>query len=1401
MRENRDRLSRLSREERARLVMRLKKRSAADEPDHIQPDPENRYAPFPLTDLQQAYWIGRSGSFQMGQVASHSYLEVEGEYDLPALEAALQKVIARHESLRTIVQPNGQQRVLEETPLYKIETTDVGALTPDAAQAAMDALRRRMSHQVRPSDQWPVFEIHAALLGGRRARLYVSLDALLIDGWSIAVLFREWAQAYREPDKALPDIDLTFRDYVLAERALEETAKFERDQAYWLARIDDLPNGPDLPLAKPPSELAEARFVRRHARLEAEQWTQLRARAKAHGLTPTGILLAAYADVVALWSQNERFLINVPQFNRAPLHPHVNDVIGEAASFSVVAVDMTGNDGFSDRAQRLQRQMWEDLDHSGFSGVKVLREVARSRGQTSGSLAPVIFTAAPQDDDGKDGYATLVAREIGEVVFSVNQTSQVWIDNHISEQDGGLICDWDSVDELFPPNLSADMLGVYFDLLNRLARDDAVWEMDWPSIAATLMPADQRERRDSVNDTAQPVPDHLMQDLFAAQVSAHADKPVVIARDRTLRYGELDQLANRWARRLRDMGVAPGDRVAIVMEKGWEQFVAAFAALKAGGAYVPIDSEQPVERLTYMIENCGAACILSQSWVDARLTWPDGARILLVDKESVDDWDATAIDPERTADDPAFVIYTSGSTGMPKGVVLSHRGVVNALLATNQRFDVGPDDVGFAIAALHHDLSIYDTFGLPAAGGTVVMPDPTGRRDPAHWSELMVAHNVTVWNSVPAMMVMLLEYADSHENAMPTELRLSFLGGDWVPVDVPQRIARHAKKCLLVTTGGPTETTLWNIWNPIEAFDPDWTSIPYGKPIANTRYYIMNEHFVERPDWVVGEMYVAGVGVAHGYLGDPKRSGEKFVLNGWTGERLCRTGDLGRYMPDGNIQFVGRADFQVKINGQRIELGEIEAALAKHPDISTAVVMAIGPAQKARRLAGFVVPQEGKTVVSDDLRNYLMDKVPDYMVPTAFVSLDRLPLTANGKVDRKALSALETEVAKPEAARSTGGASTTAKVAALVGTVMGDDAIDPAANLLSLGANSINMVQIGNEIEKAFGFRPRMDQIFRLQSINAIAAFCDRELGGADSEETKDTGEIGLTNEIREIIASFENIIDPCERDAFKNSQPGIRRDDADRDFVQLVAPEITDELRAYYANHRSNRRFGLQPIPLEQFSSFLACMYPIELNGRPKYLFASPGGLYPTQAYVHVKPARIEGIPGGSYYYHPSKHRLVSLKKGAVVDRGIHVPFVNTPVYDEAAFSIFLVVDLSAIAPSYGERSIFFATLEAGIMSVVLEEAARDAKLGICQMGGVDFDQIRDLFDLQPHHLYMHSLLGGPLFDGPDSQPVIRTSRDEENRTRIANLLERIRQLSPDEARVMVGVLKNEVDRGSEND
>ncbi|MYY07955.1 amino acid adenylation domain-containing protein [Streptomyces sp. SID4919] len=1051
---------------------------------------DERYAPFPLTDTQRAYLLGRGDMFALGNVSTHAYFEFDGDLDLERFATAWRLLVERHDMLRAVMLPDSmEQRVLPDAPPFVPDVVDLRRLSVAAREAELAALRERLSHEVRPADRWPLFGVTVARLRDDLVRVFIGFDGLVCDFASWHVLSGELSLLYTDPGAVLEPLSGSFRAYVLAERALRDGEEYREAEAYWHKRIAELPPPPRLPLAADPGQLARSRFVRREAELPRAEWARLTARARSAGLTPSALLLAVFSEVLAAWSEEARFTVNVPRMNRLPLLPYVERLVGEFASFSLVEVDNRARDTFEERALRIQRRLWEDLSHHQVSGAWMLRELARLHNSMDRARMPVVLTStlAWADPEG-----TALDR-IWTQVHGVSQTPQVFLDVQLDERQGRLVYNWDSVDELFPAGMPEAMFEAFRALLERLAHSG------WRSTGLEVLPPDQRARREAVRGRPRELPAVPAHAAFLRRAAEDPGRTAVVTSAGELGYGRLARRAAGVARLLTDGGHGPGPVVGVLLDKGQEQVVAVFGALLSGAAYLPLDPAMPGARLRAVLADAGVDTVLVRGG-GPHGGLPEGVRAVAVDGELPDVPVPAVEELPQGPGDLLYVLFTSGSTGTPKGVMVEHGGMVNALRETEETFRVGPDDTVLGLTALHHDMSAFDLFGVLGAGGTLVLPDPGAERDPAHWAELLRRHRVTLWNSVPAMLEMMLD--DPGAAGALASLRLAFTGGDWIPPELVRSLAELAPGTRLVSVGGPSETTLWNIWHPVDALDPAVPGVPYGKPIANTAYHLLDERLRDRPDGVTGEMYVSGVGLARGYWRDTERTAAAFLVHPDTGERLYRTGDLGRYLPDGALEFVGRADLQLKVRGQRIEPAEVEAVLALHPGVERAVVTGV-PADGGRRgykaLAAHVLGS-GDGFDPRELRAHLRERLPEHMVPAAFLRVTAFPLTANGKVDRAALTEAAERAARPpdgppQPAGPDGG-PLELLLAEEWSRALGVDGVGPDEDFFALGGDSLLGARILTRLRGIFaGERLTARTLFETLTVTGMA----EALRGAES--------------------------------------------------------------------------------------------------------------------------------------------------------------------------------------------------------------------------------------------------------------------------------------------------------------
>lgn len=1047
--------------------------------------PEERYQPFPLTDLQQAYSLGGSNFFDLGNVSAHFYVEFAvSNLDIERLNLAWQRLIERHEMLRAVILPDAQQQILETVPPLAAEVIDLRGQSPEAIATQIEAVRQQMKDNGPSLDQYPLFEVRVQLLDERLSQLHISISLLICDALSGGFVFQDLYQFYLNPQAQLPPINLSFRDYILTLNQRRQTPAYQKARDYWWQRLSEIPPAPELPLAKSPSAIAKPTFTRWQGQLAPAVWQQFKTRVSQWGLTPAAAICAAYATILTTWSKNQKLTINILYFNREPLHPQVYQVLGNCSSTLLLTVDHSQRESFAAQAKRLQEQLWRDLEHTAVTGVEVLGELNRMQGGTARAAMPCTFASA-LGLGNRDTQTNAAGEQDWQVVCNgLLQTPFVLLDHQIVEENGALLLNWDAVEEAFPPGLMAQMFHAYQLLLHRLAESDNTWQTttEW------LVPQAQLQQRAAINATNTTIPTQLLHELFVAQATQQPQQPAIISPKLTLTYAELDRLSNYIGIQLRDLGVRPNQLVAVVMQKGWEQLVAVLGILKSGAAYLPIDPSLPPERLNWLLNNAEVVIALTQPWLEPTLNFAPQIKWLTIDDQTLRVFAPLRenLPPIQTPEDLAYVIYTSGSTGTPKGVMIDHRGAVNTVLDINQRFKVTSEDKVFAISSLSFDLSVYDIFGTLAAGGTIVIPDAQGTRDPAHWLDVLQREQVTVWNSAPALMKLLVEYAGDRTEHLPSSLRLVMMSGDWIPVTLPEQIQSLGNDVQVISLGGATEASIWSIFYPIAKVDPTWTSIPYGKPLSNQSFHILDEALQPRPVWVPGQIYIGGIGLAQGYWRDATKTAASFIQHPVTGERLYRTGDLGRYLPDGNIEFLGRIDFQVKIRGYRIELGEIETALQQHPAIRAVAVSAVGKQRDDKQLVAYIVLEQEQAITSIELRNYLQQKLPEYMIPSLFMFMDSLPLSSNGKVDRRALP-------DPEQNQGDLGAivaprdSLELQLVQIWQEILKLPEVGITNNFFELGGTSIQAVRLMTQIHQLFGQHLPLSTLFQGGTVEHLA--------------------------------------------------------------------------------------------------------------------------------------------------------------------------------------------------------------------------------------------------------------------------------------------------------------------------
>ena len=780
-----------------------------------------------------------------------------------------------------------------------------------------------------------------------------------------------------------------------------------------------------------------------------------------------------------MWSSNKDFTLNLTQFDRKQLHPEVNNLVGDFTTLTLLEIKNAGNN-FAERTKAIQKQLTEDLEHTAYGAVELERELKKKTGNMRGAIMPVVFTSGLGVEQWNEG------KWLGKLNYNISQTPQVWLDHQVVEMDGCLCLFWDSVDELFYPGMLDEMFRAYTGLLHMLAVHPEIMQEK----TASLVTAEISEKRRQANETAAEFEEKTLDGLFLEAADKFPDKEALVTCSRRMTYREIKEEALYISEQLQSMGIKKEETVAVFMEKGWQQVVAVYGILFAGAAYLPIDIHNPRERVEKILRDSGTRIILVQNQAD------DG------DAEWLREWNCLSVSGLKNSteikiqgnkpEDLAYVIYTSGTTGMPKGVMITHHNAVNTIMDINTRYQITEQDTAFGISNLHFDLSVYDVFGILGAGGKLVLPDSEYGKDPAHWIQWMNKENVTIWNSVPAFVEMLAEYEEYQRQVTSQSLRLVMMSGDWVPVSLPVRIHNLFQNVEIVALGGATEGSIWsNHFEIPEVVPEDWKSIPYGKPLANQKYYVLDQNMEDCPDWVPGTLYIAGNGVAQGYLNDKEKTEEKFVVLDRTGDRLYCTGDMGRYWNDGNIEFLGRWDNQVKIRGHRIELGEIYNALMEIKTIKESLL--VTDCEKNRIVLALILDNEVKTLIDfEELKQYLKSKLPVYMIPEIIIILEKYPLTSNGKIDtKKILELAKCNSSAKKKEKDFVKTATQELVSSCWAEVLSYDSPELSDDFFENGGYSLAAIKLTNELSRVFRHEITLEVLFENSTIETLSTAID----------------------------------------------------------------------------------------------------------------------------------------------------------------------------------------------------------------------------------------------------------------------------------------------------------------------
>ncbi len=962
----------------------------------------------PLSFAQERMWFLNQLEGSKVPYNEQGALRITGNLELKALEMALSEIVRRHELLRTSFQnvKGTPIQVIHPEATLNIEVVDLQQREAKERETVLH--QQAQLEAIIPFDLERVPLIRCSLLhlDAREYVLLLTMHHIVFDGWSIGVFIQELSSLYQaftqgEPSP-LPELPIQYADFAIWQRQWLSGEVLLSQLNYWQQQLEGAPELLQLPTDRPRPNIQTHRGATQTFSLNIDLTQKLQTLSRESGTTLFMILQAAFATLLYRYSGQSDIVIGSPIANRH--YSEIESLIGFFVNTLVLRTRFEDNPSFEKLLARVRETTLKAYEHQDVPFEQVVEALQPQRSLSHSPLFQVMFVLqnAPMGEVELPGV-TLSELNLQSTIAKFDLTLSM------TETDQGLVGSWEYNTDLFEGSTIERMAANFQNLLSAIVENPqrAVGELP------LLSEAEQHQLLVEWNDTEREYPiDKCIHQLFEEQVERTPDAVAVVFEKEQLTYVQLNQRANQLAHHLQSLRVGPEVLVGICVERSLEMVVGLLGILKAGGAYVPLDPNYPQERLSYMLSDSGVEVLLTQQSLLESL--PEyQAQVVCLDR----DWGAIErhsqenLDVGVGADNLAYVIYTSGSTGVPKGVMNTHQGIHNRLLWMQKSYQLTSSDRVVQKTPFSFDVSVWEFFWPLLTGARIVVAKPEGHKDSTYLVNLISQQQITTIHFVPSMLQVFLQEPNLEDCSC---LKRVICSGEALPFELTQRFFSQLS-CELHNLYGPTEAaidvTFWQC-QPQENLQ----IVPIGRPISNTQIYILDEQLKPVPIGVAGELYIGGNGLARGYLNRPELTGEKFIPNPFDKSKvktqkskLYQTGDLARYLPHGNIEFLGRIDYQVKIRGFRIELGEIESVLNTHPQIQQVVVIATKELPDNKRLVAYIVTSE-QSLSTNQLREFLKQKLPEYMIPSAFVTLDSLPLTPNGKVDRKALPATDGEI-------------------------------------------------------------------------------------------------------------------------------------------------------------------------------------------------------------------------------------------------------------------------------------------------------------------------------------------------------------------------------------------------------
>jgi amino acid adenylation domain-containing protein len=1044
--------------------------------------PRTSAAPPPVSFSQHRLWF-----IDRMMPASSVYnvpgaIRLCGPLNVAALEQSINEVIRRHEALRTTFQTaDGEPvQVIASNLLLPLSQVDLSIMAESVKEEQAIHLAKQEARNPFDISLGPLLRAVLIRLDMNDHILVITMHHIVSDGWSISILIREVAALYEAfcsgSVSPLPELPIQYADFAIWQRQYLQGELFQKQLAYWKEQFIGTPPALDLPTDRLRPAIQTHRRAEDAVILSKSTGESLKALCRREGVTLFMALLATFKVLLHRYTNKGDIVVGTPISNRSRIE--TSGLIGFFVNTLALRTDFSGDPGFLTALARLRETALAAYAHQDLPFEKLVEELKLQRDLSRPALFQVMFLLrTDQMPEVKVAGLTLTPVAINNDALNFD----LIMDIEETERGSKVLVEYNP--DLFEPATISRMLGHFQTLLDGILENPERRLSELP----LLRPAEKHEILIEWNATRTDYGDkHILHHLIEAQAERTPSAIALRFEDRHLSYDELNRRANQLAHHLLNLGVRVETLVGLFAERSIEMVIALLAILKCGAAYVPFDTEYPKDRLAFMLEDACPPVLLTQQHLIARL--PDyGGHVVTLDS----DWQTHAPDcysnPATGINDQnlAYVIYTSGSTGQPKGAMNTHRAICNRLLWMQEAYRLNATDRVLQKTPCSFDVSVWEFFWPLMTGACLVIAKPGGHRDNAYLARLIAEHGITTLHFVPSMLELFLE---AGELDGCKELRRVICSGEALSLDLQERFFKRID-AQLHNLYGPTEAAV-DVTSWACRSQADLRAVPIGHPIANTRIYLLDSHLQPVPVNVGGELHIGGTGLARGYINRAALTAERFIPDPFSdepGARLYQTGDLARFRPDGSIEYLGRLDHQVKIRGFRIELGEIEAVLAQQAEVREAVVVAFETQANDKRLVAYIVPASEPAPTPGQLRSSLAEKLPEYMLPSAFVMMSALPLSANGKIDRKALPAPDASRPELESIYAPPRTEVEKQIAAIWQDVLKVEQVGRHDHFFDLGGHSLLLARVQARLLNQLGADLSIVDLFKYTTISSLA--------------------------------------------------------------------------------------------------------------------------------------------------------------------------------------------------------------------------------------------------------------------------------------------------------------------------